>query len=329
MKQKLTAQALTESAIMAGLTIILILIGNLPFIGAFALLFCSIPVTIVTVRQGTFAGGLTSVLVTLLTALFFGPLTAIAAGLQYVLLGFVMGCMLHQHKSAIKTINACVITAAVAALAMLLINLGLMGFSPETIAASLDTYQQEMLTMYETTGMTDMLTQQGMTQTQVTDMLLQMINLMVRIMPAMLMLGQAFMAIVTYFITTSILKRLKIRIPRMHGLQSWILPWSFVWILITVWLLWLAGDYIHISWMNILVLNLLLICAALLLLDGLALSMHLFKFKEMSMGMKLFAVFSLIFFFTGFVLAFILTGLADLLFDFRKLRVDNKKEQKG
>ncbi len=327
MNQKLTVQALTEGAIMAGLTIILILVGNLPFIGAFALLFSSIPITIVTTRQGVFAGGLTSVLATLLTMLFFGPLTAIAAGLQYILLGWVMGCMLHKRKSAVKTIHASAITAGVAALVMLFISLGLMGFSPETIADYLDSYRQEMLQMYETTGMTAMLAQQGMTQTQVDDMLVRVINLVIRIMPAMSVLSAGFMAIITYFITTYILKRLKIRIPRAHGFQNWILPSSFVWLLIAVWALWLAGDYINISWMNIVTLNMLLVCAALLLLDGLALSMYLFKFKEMSIGMKIFAVFSVMFFFTGFIIAFILVGLADLLFDFRKLRVDNKKEQ--
>lgn len=329
MNQKMTVRGMTEGAIMAGLTIILMLLGNVPVVGVFAMLFSSIPITIITVRQGSFAGGLASVLVIILLALLMGPISAISGGLQYVLLGWVMGYMLYHRKSAFKTIHVCVITAAFAALAMLLINLGLMGFSPESIASYLDSYKTEMLEMYETTGMTDMLTQQGMSKTQVTDYLLQIIDMAIRLMPAMMIISQGAMAIVTYFLTTYILKRLKIRIPRMQGFQNWILPGSFVWILIAVWAIWLAGDYINISWVNILVLNILIVLAALLLLDGLALSMHLFQFKEMSMGMKAFAVFSVCLFFTGFVIAFILAGLADLLFDFRKLRVDNKKEQKG
>ncbi len=329
MNQNMTVRALIEGAIMAGLTIILILLGNLPLIGMFALLFCSIPVTIVTVRHGGFAGGLTGVLAVILTTLFMGPLSAVAAGLQYILLGWVMGYMLFKRKSAVKTIHASVITAGFAALALLFINLALMGFSPENIAAYLDEYQKEMLAMYESTGMTAMLTQQGMTGTQATSFLVQIINMAVRIMPAMMIISHGAMAIVTYFITTFVFKRLKIRIPRAHGFQNWILPGSFVWGLIAVWALWLAGDYISISWMNLVILNLLLVFASLLFLDGLALSIHLFKFREMSMGMKLFTVFFVMFFFTGFIVGLILTGLADLLFDFRKLRVDNKKEQKG
>ena len=317
MNQNMTVRALTEGAIMAGLTIILILLGNLPLIGMFALLFSSIPVTLVTVRHGGFAGGLTGVLAVILTTLFMGPLSAVAAGLQYILLGWVMGYMLHKRKSAVKTIHASVIAAAAASVALLF------------IAAYLDEYQQEMLTMYETTGMTAMLTQQGMTSTQATDFLVQIISLAVRIMPAMMIISHGAMAIVTYFITTYIFKRLKIRIPRAHGFQNWILPGSFVWCLIAVWALWLAGDYINISWMNLVILNLLLVFAALLFLNGLSFSMYAFKFKEMSMGMKLFTAFFAMLFFTGFIIGLILAGLADLLFDFRKLRVDNKKEQKG
>ena len=300
---------------MAGLTIILMLLGNLPVLGVFVLLFCSIPITIVTVRQGITAGGLASVLSTILLALFMGPLSAISGGLQYILLGWVMGCMLYRRKSAIKTIYASVGTAAFAALALLLINLALMGFTPEAILAYLDSYKAEMLEMYNTTGMTDML--------------LQVIDLAIRFMPAMMIISHGVMAIVTYFITTQVLKRLKIRIPRLQNLQNWILPGAFVWLLIGVWALWLAGDFIEISWMNTLIANLLIIFAALLLLDGVALAMHLFKIPQMSTGMKAIIVFSMFFFFTGYMVALVLAGLADLLFDFRKLRVDNKKVQKG
>ena len=74
MNQNMTVRALTEGAIMAGLTIILILLGNLPLIGMFALLFCSIPITLVTVRHGSFAGALTGTLAIILTVLFLGPL---------------------------------------------------------------------------------------------------------------------------------------------------------------------------------------------------------------------------------------------------------------
>lgn len=326
MSQKLTVQGITEGAIMAGLTIILVLLGNIPFIGVFVLLFCSVPITITTVRQGTFAGGLTGILITILLILLFGPLTAISEGLQYILLGWVMGYMFYHHKSATKTIHASVITAAFTTIILLLINIGLMGFTPESILAYLDNYKIEMLEMYNTTGMTDILLQQGMTQNQVTDFLLQMIDMAIRFMPAMMIISHGIMAIITYFLTIKIFKRLKIRIPRIQNLQNWILPSYFIWGLIGIWALWLAGDYIQISWINVLIVNILIILASLLMLDGIALFIYLFKIHQMSIGMKIFLSISILFFFTGFLIAIVLAGLADLLFDFRKLRVDNKKE---
>ncbi len=99
--------------------------------------------------------------------------------------------------------------------------------------------------------------------------------------------------------------------------------------MIIVWALWLAGDYINIKWLNIIALNFLLVYGALLFLDGLALSCYWFKFDQMFSLMKIVGVLFLLLFFTGFLIACILMGLADLLFDFRKLRVDNKKVSKG
>lgn len=325
MNNRLTVRGMTECAIMAGLAFILMMIGNLPVIGVFVLLFCSVPITIATIRHGSFAGGLASVLTTILLALLLGPLSAISCGLQYVLLGWVMGYMLHHHKSGNKTIHACVITAVCSALAMLLINLALMGFTPEGIASYLDSYRADMLEMYESTGMTGMLQQQGLTQNQVTEMLMQTMDMALRLMPAMMIISRSIMAVITYVLTIQILKRLKIRIPRIQNFQKWVLPGSFVWVLIAVWALWLAGDYINVSWINILALNFLIVCGALLFLDGLALGSYWFQFSQMSTAMKVLGVVFVLFFFTGFLIACVLLGLADLLFDFRKLRVDNKK----
>ena len=51
-------------------------------------------------------GALTAVLATLIVGLLFGPITAISGGLQYMLLGWVLGYMLYHHRSGSKTIQA-------------------------------------------------------------------------------------------------------------------------------------------------------------------------------------------------------------------------------
>lgn len=329
MNNKLTTRGMAEGAIMAGLATIFMLIGNLPFIGVFVLLFCSVPITIATVRHGSLTGGLAAILSTLLLALLLGPLSAISGGLQYMALGWVFGYMLYHRKSGSKTIQAGVLTVALAALVMLLISLGLMGFTPEAIASYMDSYTADMMEVYQSTGMIDMMAQQGVSKTQVMELLQQSMHMILQIMPACLVIVRSIMAVITYFLTMLVLKRLKIRIPRIQNFQKWGLPAASVWGLIIVWALWLAGDYINIKWLNIIALNFLLVYGALLFLDGLALSCYWFKFDQMSSLMKIVGVLFLLLFFTGFLIACILMGLADLLFDFRKLRVDNKKVSKG
>lgn len=329
MSNKVTTRNLAEGAMMAALAAIFMLAGNVPFIGVVILLFSSIPVTVSAVRNTPFVGALTAVLATLIVGLVFGPIAAVSGGLQYMLLGWVLGYMLYHHKSGSKTMQAGVVTASLAAVAMLLLSLALMGFTPDAIAASLESYKTEMLDVYQSTGMIDMMTQQGMSKTQVMDMLQQSMRIVINLMPAMLIISRAVMAIITYFLTIQVLKKLRIRVPRIQNFQKWGLPFAAVWGLIVVWALWLASDYIKIGWVNILTLNCMVLYGALLVLDGFSLTCYWFKLNQMSTGMKVVCTLFVLFFFSGFLIACILTGLADLLFDFRKLRVDNKNVRKG
>lgn len=329
MNKHITTRGLVEGALMAALAFVLILGSTLPLLGIFFTLVLSLPITIATVRHGSFTGGLSAFLAALLTGLFLGPLSALSVGLQYMLLGWIFGYMLYHRKSSSKTLQAGVLTAAVSALLLFCISLGLMGFSPDNISATLDQYQSEMFDMYQSSGMLDLMTQQGMSAAQVKDMLQQTLHWMVQILPAMFILTRIVTAVLAYLITLQVLKRLRIRIPRIQTIQKWGLPFSFVWVLILVWALWLAGDYIQNPFLNILTLNSLILCGALLFFDGVSLSCFWFKFNQLSTPMKVFGIIFVVLFFSGFLVACILLGLADLLFDFRKLRVDNKMVRKG
>lgn len=165
MNNKITARGMAEGALMAALAAIFMLAGNLPFIGLFVLLFCSIPITVATVRNNPLIGGLSAVLAVILALLFLGPIAAVSGGLQFMLLGWVLGYMLYHHKSSNKTIGAGVITAASAALVILLFTLGLIGFTPASITAYMDNYTADMMEMYQSTGMIDMMAQQGVSKT--------------------------------------------------------------------------------------------------------------------------------------------------------------------
>lgn len=328
MNKNISVRGITEGALMAGMTVILMLLGNLPVVGSIIYLFCSIPITIVTIRQGSLAGGLAAVLSSVITGMFMGPLFALSCGLQYALLGWVIGLMIHNHKSAGKTLSACMIVSVFAAIILLIVSLALMGFSMEAVQESMNQASADMIAMYESTGIMDTLLQQtNMTKAEFLDMMQQVAKVSMRIMPAVLIVGQCVMSGITCLLTMQVLKRLKIRIPRMHGFSHFILPINAVWGLIAVWAIWLASDYFDTagSLFTTAALNCLIIFAVALFIDGLAVLTYWFSAMKVSVFTKVFTGILAIMFFTGFAVANVILGLADLLFDFRRLRVDNKK----
>lgn len=327
MEHKLSTRALTEGALMTGLAVVLALLGMLPVIGALTILICGIPITVAAARHGSFTGALTAVLATILIALFLGPISALSYGLENMLLGFVIGYMLNKRKSGVKILQASVATAALASLVMMIVSFAIMGFTPDTISAYYAQMEADMMEMYESTGLTDaMMAQQGVSSIELTAMLQSMVAVLVKLSPAMMMIGGGVMGAITCWLTMLILKRLKVRIPRSFSITNWRLPFATVWLIIVIWALWLMGDRIPFEWVNILVMNCMVVCAALLFVNGFTAAAHIFKFSQMSTGMKVLTIFMFIMFFTGFIFAMIILGIADLLFDFRKKKVDNNRE---
>ena len=329
MEHKLSTRAMTEGALMVGLAVIFALLGMAPVIGAFAILICGIPITIAAARHGTFTGALTAVLATLLIALFLGPLSALSYGLENMLVGFVIGYMLNKRKSGTKILQATVCTAATASLVLVFVSFAIMGFTPDTISAYYAQMEADMMEMYETTGVIDaLMEQQGVSSIELTAMLQSMIAVIVKLSPAIMMIGGGVTGAVTCWLTMLILKRLKVRIPRNFGFANWRLPFAAIWPIIVIWAVWLMGDRIPFEWVNVLAMNCMVVFAMILFLNGLTAAMHLFKFKEMSGGMKALTIMMFFMFFTGFIIGLIILGIADLLFDFRKKKVDNSREVK-
>lgn len=319
---------MVEGALMAGLSVVLIMAGALlPLIGMVILLFCGVPVTIVTVRQGSFVGGVSAVLTALLISILLGPLNGLAYGLQFLLIAWIFGWMFGHRKSAAKTLGAGVLASTVATVFLAVISFALMGFSLDTMRAEIDNYLNEMMVFYESSGMLTQMAAQGMTLEQLRATAESMLLVMLQLSPAIMVIFSAFSAVINYAVTTRVLKRLRIKIPRLPDPKRWSLPTNAIWALILVWALWLAEDYIHLSWLTLIAQNILLIFGALLFLQGISVSAYWFGFEKMSVGMKILTVAFLIFFFTGFLVACTLIGLGDLLFDFRKLRRKEPKKE--
>lgn len=330
MNSTLTTRALVEGALMTALTVILSLLGMVPIIGSVTMFFYGIPITIVTIHHGKMAGGISAVIAVIITALFMGPISAIINGLEGILLGLVIGIMLHNRKSGNKTLGAVLLVSVFTAIAVLGIDLALMGFSPTNIEAFVDNYKTELMESYDEMGMMDMMTQsmeqQGIAKEDINKTIQSAVMLSIKTLPAMSILGRMIFAAISYFATLFVLKRVKIKIPRMPKLTNIHLPFLFVWLLIIVWALWLLSTYVSVPALSVAALNLVLVCAALVIVDGLSLAGFWLKQMQFSTFSKVALGLLAIFCFTGVIAGLAVIGLLDLLFDIRKKIGDNKKK---
>jgi len=322
---RITTRNLTEGALMAGLSAILVLAGSfIPVLGVVMLLVCGLPITIVTVRNGSYLGGLSAIVVVLLLAIVVGPISAISCGLQFILIAWIFGWMFAHRKSAGKTISAGIVASLLATVIIALLSFALMGFSMDTLQTQMNGYLDEVLDMYERTGVLEQMAGQGMSKVQFKEQMMQSMSAVMGLLPTILLLSSAASAIINYGITIYILKRLKIKIPRMKPFKEFSFPNGAIWPIILIWALWLGRNYLNIGILLIVVQNLFILGCAVLFIQGLAVTVYWFNVPSMSLGMKIFTAFFVFFFFTGFIVSCVFMGLADLLFDLRKLRKSEK-----
>ena len=168
-----------------------------------------------------------------------------------------------------------------------------------------------------------MLEQMGMTE----DSLRQSAYSMLTLIPAMLVIMGGILGVLHFIFARATMRKLKLKIPRMPKFSQWFLPAASVWGLIAAWALWLLADFLELSWLDTLSVNILVIYAALLFFTGLSVVAHFMHFGEMTTGMKVLVVVFAFFFITGVSIVAVVAGLLDLIFDFRKLRKDKKKTQ--
>lgn len=322
----MSTQALKDGALLTALSTVLILVSQfLPGLGFLLAMVATVPLSLLMVKHGPASGGVAALAITLLLAIAVGPMAGIMVAAQILPLGLVVGWMLWSHKSAGKTLGAGMATAAVMRIILLVVAMSLNGFVLPDDTVRMD----QMMVMYEEMGMLDVMATQGVSATEVRVMLEEMNQMMTQLLPAILIITSAFGAAVHYKATTWMMKKKRIKIPRLQSIKEWQLPGSFVWGLILAWGLWLGNDYLQMEWVGMLAQNILVVYAALLFVSGLSVLIHYLAFDKLSKGMKIMTAVFMVFFFTGVAIISILAGIFDLVFDFRKLRTPSKEEKKG
>lgn len=322
---RISTQSLVEGALMAVLTVVLMFIGMyIPVLGFVVRFFIAVPITILVVRQNFFVAVLAAVAASFIAAIFLGPLGAISCFIQYMPLGLVVGAMFAKRRGAGKSMVAAIVTSAISMIIIIALGFAISGLSMDNLNRIAQEITTETLQLYEQMGMTEILRQQGIT----TEVFREMINRMMKMLPSMVVIFGGVQGLIHFLLTRMVFRKLKLKIPRMPVFTKWHLPFHAVWGLIGAWTLWLGSDYLAMDTLKVAAQNVLMIYGVLLLVVGMAVVAHYMDFKHISSTWKVLCVFLLLFFFNGVIILCALAGLADLIFDFRKVRSPNASKVK-
>lgn len=207
-----------EGSLLAAITVILCL-GSiyLPVVGVFIEFFCSVPIAILTVRQGEKIG-LAAVFVSLaLLFIFVGPIIAVRVTMMFGMCGLIFGACLRRELSATKSFIPLVImsfAAQIFSVAMLYIVLNI-DYAAENSKLLTESLERS-LRVYESLGVdTSAL---GYSK----EMIESTAQMIIVLTPLILFLVALLNATGTYITTRIFFRRLRMKFPApMPPFSQW------------------------------------------------------------------------------------------------------------
>lgn len=226
-RSSLSVRGLTESAILAALVAVFALAARyVPLVGAASVFICPIPLTVAVVRHGLRAGFLSAIVAGLIAAMVGGPLTGLTIALTFAPMGMALGAGVRAGWPAGRIFLVASAVACVSLLANLGLTLAISGVNPYTLTIEgLQQGQETAVDLYARLGIDrEQLDQQLGTYRQV-------VALMPRLIPLLVVVGAATTAYVTLEVTRFVLRRFGYRIAAMPPISAWRVPALFVWLL--------------------------------------------------------------------------------------------------
>lgn len=325
---KSPAQALTFSALMAALSVLLYFsAGFLPIIGLFARFALGLPVALVAVitKSEPYALG-SGLIASLLIGLFFGPTAAIHYAGVFALAGLVMGLLLNRGAGSLASVAWSFLAGIVGSLIYYGAMFMLTGMDLNTMTESIWAIKDDVIAMYEESGFLDSLDQQGLNaRAEFLALVDQAFRSMVLFTPSFLFAALGLQIAAQYGLTLYILRLSGRPTPAIKAFRQWHIPFPFAIPFILAWMLFLFRDMLPWAWLEPLVLNVLLLGGMLAVLNGLAWIVYRIRPERLGTGTKILLLVAFFIFFYGFVIFAGLIGLFDMLIDLRD-RQKNMKE---
>jgi len=287
----------------------------LPVIGLFCFLFIPLPIFFYRSKLGRTTGAIVLVASIIMMIFMVGTISIdIFFFIELLLFGFVLGELIEFNLSIEKTIlYACALVLSAGVLGLFfysnISNVGIIALISEYVAKSL----KLTIVLYEKMGMSE-------ENIHLFSNSLENIQyVLLRIIPAMIVVSSFFMAWATLLIAKPILKSRGLFYPDFGSLNLWKVPDSFVWGAIGCGLMLILPE----RGIKMVGLNGLIILMAIYFFQGMAIVSFFFEKKQFSPILKFF-LYSLIVIQQVIALIIIGLGFSDIWLNYRKLGIKQK-----
>ena len=302
-----------EGGLLVAITLIVGLVSiYVPIIGMFAEFFCAVPLAVLTARQGA-GKGLSALVVTfILLSMLISPILATRLALSFGICGVMLGWCVRKNFSAVKIFFLTLIVASAAqvlTLMMLIVvmDVNLIDTQIEMVRESFN----ESFALYESMGVDPARINEAKSQVE------PALQTLAFLMPTLIMLTALINSLAVWFTARWIFPKLQMKIPSMPPFAEWRFPPIFLYTAIIGGL----GMYWGFTrnWMGIyeMALNVLIVSALIGLVQGFSLLSAVFDRYKISKIMR--RIFYVLIVLNMFFLQLVaITGLVDMLFDYRK-----------
>lgn len=324
-------KAITEGAIMAAITVVLGLTGvYIPLLNAIVMLVWTLPVVFVCIRHGMRAGTVTIAVAGAVIMSLTSPITAFDMMLRSAGPALLIGCGFHYSWRTEKT----VFFASLATFGGLLVDLGItvfvMGISVRDMFFGNEEMLDEMVGMFTDMGL---LTSMNMTPEEMAAQASEVSSTLFLMIPAMLLVYSLFSAITNYLAAHLVLRKLKAPLPPITRLSTFRMPVSLVFGFIVGFGLTVLGEsfFPDIPMVVTVGQNIYVVFLTLYIIQGLGLLYFMIgKAPPSVQGVLKFSVIAIIVVTMFNALVMIgYAGVADALFDFRKLEFVSDRDRRG
>lgn len=304
---------LTESGLLTALSVVLALAAvYLPLVGFLVVLLWPLPLVVLVVRHGLRYGVMAAVVAGLLVGMLVEPLLALRLVLAFGPAGIVLGLAFRRGVSGVAAFGATLAAAIAGQVMAVLLLLAVTDINPltaqvEILQSSFDT----SFKLYADMGMSE----EQLAQTKAD--IQQGLQMLTYLFPLVFILTGLLYAVVAYATGSRVLRRLGHDVPQFPPFAEWRLPQAFLYLFgfALVGLYWGGTRQITLLYEISLNANVLAILAGLL--QGVVLVHCLLRHYNVNIPLRI-AVYVFIFMTPFLAQVTAMTGLIDMLFDYRR-----------